>query len=726
MGRNYLPAWIACLSWGVGCGTGLAAEPDEPLPEQRKTVTISRTTSALVIDGRLDETAWLDATVIDDLKQMQPIEHAAPSERSEFLLLYDDKNLYVGARLWDSAAHRIVRRRLIQDSEVFSDDHVELFLDPLDTRRGGYIFSINPNGVQRDGLVFGSFESAGFNMNWDGIWQGESEVTDSGWTSEIAIPFSTLDFDPAQPDWGINVARWVGRKREFIGWTYRDRNPSVDSYGLVRGFEGLSQGVGLDVVPSVVLKDEFDFATGNGDSGLEPSLDISYRVTPSLTAALTVNTDFSATEVDARQVNLTRFSLFFPEKRDFFLQNADIFEFANLQTRGRPFFSRTIGLSPNGDPVDLTGGLKLAGRIGRWNIGALGVHQEAFADVDADTLLVGRVSANILDQSTLGAIVTSGDPTSNLDSTLVGVDFNYKNTTLFDGQSVEAEAWYQSTDTEGLQGDDGAYGAGIRWPNDKIDARFGLTVFEQNYNPALGFINRTGVQIYDGHFRRRWRFDGGLLRFFQARLSSIYITDANDILVSRAIKLIPLGIETASGETLSLEFVGRKEVLFEPFVVVNGLTVPTGNYDYTRNRLVFASSPSRPLVLNLQVEGGGFYNGRRLDTVASVGWKPSRHFLMDLNYTINKLDLDDGSFTTRILALKTSVAFNVKWAWINTLQHDNVSDRLGINSRLRFIPRLGQEAFLVFNYDFLVDEEALRFDSAFRGFTFKFSYNFRF
>jgi hypothetical protein len=707
--------------------TALLADeaPKEPL-QARKSTTITRTDTPPIIDGRLDEAAWQTATVIDDLRQMHPIEHAQPTERSEFLLLYDDDNLYIGARLWDSSPDGILRRELVQDSIVFADDHLEVFIDPRDTRRGGYLFNLNANGVQRDGLVFGSFESSGFNMDWDGIWQADATLTDSGWSAEVAIPFSTLDFDPEQPDWGMNFVRWLGRKREFIGWTYRDRNPSIDSYGQVRGFEGLSQGVGLDVVPSVVLSDEFDFTTTTGDSSLEPSLDLAYRITPSLTASLTLNTDFSATEVDDRQVNLTRFSLFFPEKRDFFLQNADIFEFGNRQGNGRPFFSRSIGLSATGEPVDLSGGVKLAGRIGRWNIGALGVHQDAFEDVDADTLLVARVSANVLDQSTIGAIATSGDPSSNIDNTLVGVDFDYKNTTLLSGQSLEAGAWYQNSDTEGLDGDDSAFGLTLQMPNDRIDSRIRFTEIQENFNPALGFTNRTGLRIYEAHIRRRWRFEDALLRLYQARISTIYITNMTGALETQAVRMIPLSIENQPGDALSLEFIRRREALFEPFTIVNGLTIPTGTYHFTRNRLVFNSSPSRPLALNLRLEGGKFYTGRRFDTVAGIEWKPSRHFFMDLNYTTNRIDLDEGDFTTRILALKTNVAFNVKWAWINTLQHDNVSDRLGINSRLRFVPRLGREAFFVINYDFFVQEDELRFESAFRGFTFKFSYNFRF
>ena len=716
-----------CAAVALGCnGAPVWAADDRPDP-QRKTATITRTDTPPRIDGTLDDAAWQAATVVDDdLRQVQPIEHAQPTERTEFRLLYDDRYLYLGARFWDSDPKRIVRHQLIQDTIVFNDDHIQLYLDPRDTRRGGYVFQVNSNGVQRDGLVLGNFEGRGFNMNWDGIWQAKSALDESGWSTELAIPFSTLDFDPRQPDWGMNMLRWVGRKRELIGWTYRDRGPTIDSYGLVRGFDGLSQGLGLDVVPSVVLADERDFLSGRTDTRLEPSINVFYRITPSLTGALTINTDFSATEVDDRQVNLTRFSLFFPEKRDFFLQNADIFEFGRLSANGRPFFSRTIGLSPSGEPVDLIGGVKLAGRVGRWNLGALAVRQDGFAGVQEDTLFVARVSANVLDQSTIGAIVTSGDPASEMDNSVVGVDFAYKNTSLIKGQSLEADGWYQVSDSEGVKGDDAAYGFKVTLPNDRINAQLRYQEIQQNFNPAMGFANRTGIKIYDGHIRWRWRFDNRKLRFYQARLSSFYSTTSQGALETRAIKLIPLSIENQPGDSLSVEFVKRHEVLFQPFDILPGITIPTGQYDYLRRRLVFATATNRPFAFNLLLENGGFYDGDRIDAVAGIAWKPSRHFIMDLDYTRNRVKLTDGNFTTKIVSLKTSVAFNVEWAWINTMQYDNVSDRLGINSRLRYIPRQGQEAFFVINYDFLVDSEDWRFDSAFRGFTLKFSYNFRF
>jgi hypothetical protein len=718
---------LACAGPGFGQQESLQIAAD------RKTATIKRAEQAPTIDGQLDEALWQTATVIEGLRQILPVENGTPSEHSEFRVAYDDKNFYIAAKLASSDPEKIVRRQLIQDNEVLSDDHIEIYLDPRDSRRGGYVFYLNPNSVRHDGLVFGELERAGFNMNWDGIWQGRATVTDSGWTAEISIPFSTLDFDPSHPDWGLNLVRFIGHNRETIGWSQRDQSATIDSYGLVKGFVGINQGLGLDVIPSVSFSDEYDFVTNGDDFTVKPSLDLFYRVTPSLTAAATINTDFSATEVDDRQVNLTRFSLFFPEKRDFFLQSADIFEFSNLTSTGRPFFSRTIGLSASGEPVDLIAGAKLAGRVGRWNIGLLGVQQDEFEGVEEKSLIVARVSANVLEQSTLGMIVTSGDPSSNDDNTLVGVDFNYKNTTLLKGQSLESRAWFQESNTPGLDGGDSAFGLNVSLPNDSIDARLGIVQFQENFNPAMGFISRTGFRAFDGHIRKRWRFENKALRLFDARISTIYLTDTHGRLETAAIRLIPFLVENHRGDKLSVEVIRRNELLVDDFEIISGVTIPAGRYKFVRKRFIVSSSTSRPLAFSLRFEGGSFYDGERFDTVAGITWKPGRHFFLDLDYTTNEIDVPDGKFTTQLLALKASIALNSRWSWINTLQHDNLSDRLGVNSRLRFSPRDGQEAYLVLIHDFLVLDDTMNarsglqeFESSFRSLTMKISYNFRF
>ena len=700
---------------------------------ERKVSGIRKIEESPVIDGRLDEDIWQKATIIDDLRQIQPVENGVPSERSVFRLAYDNKNLYIAAELSASDPEKIIHRQLIQDTEVLSDDHIAIHVDPRDSRRGGYVFYLNPNGVRHDGLVFGEFDRAGFNMDWDGIWQGRGALIGSGWTAEISIPFSTLDFDPSQPDWGVNLVRFLGHNRETIAWTHRDQRATIDSYGLVKGFRGIDQGLGLDVIPSVSFGDERDFEANRDDFTVKPSVDVFYRITPSLTAALTLNTDFSATEVDDRRVNLTRFSLFFPEKREFFLQNADIFEFGNLRSIGRPFFSRTIGLSAGGEPVDLIAGAKLAGRIGRWNVGMLGVRQSEFEGVGEKSLVVARVSANVLEQSAIGMIVTSGDPNSNVDNTLIGVDFNYKNTTLLNGRSLESRAWYQESDTAGTSGDNSAFGLEILLPNDAINVRLRASQFEENFNPAMGFIDRTGVRAFDGHIRRRWRFKNRALRLFQARLSAFHRTIIGGRLETAAFKVIPISVENHRGDALSVEFVRRNELLLSDFEIVPGVTIPADRYKFRRNRLNLSSSTSRPLAFSVRLEDGSFFDGKRFDTAVGMTWNPGSHFFLDVDYRTNRVDVPGGKFTTRILALKANVALNARWSWINTFQHDNVSDRLGVNSRLRFSPRKGQEAYLVVNYDFLTSSDGSddgstfgNLESSYRGLILKLSYNFHF
>ena len=290
---------------------------------------------------------------------------------------------------------------------------------------------------------------------------------------------------------------WVSRNRSY--------NPSI--MGLATGLEGMDQGRGLDVVPSVSLNRQRSFAPSTTASQVEPSLDVFYRLTPSLNASFTINTDFSAAEVDDRQVNLTRFNLFFPEKRDFFLNDADLFEFGRIggaenaassgssSNNARPFFSRRLGLSPSGTPVDLQRGGKLSGRVGRWNIGGLAIRQDRFEDVNESTVLVGRASANVLEESIVGVIGTRGDPSSNDDNSLIGVDLRYLNTRIRGGRVLEADAWFQRSDTEGMSGEDSAFGLGVGMPNNS-GLRGGLYVKEvqANFNPALGFVSRSGVR----------------------------------------------------------------------------------------------------------------------------------------------------------------------------------------------------------------------------------------
>jgi hypothetical protein len=703
-----------------------------------KTLEIPRLARPPTIDGQLGAGEWDGAARIADVTQIQPGNGTPPTEPTEFLIGYDDDNLYVAGRFADSSPELINRSQLVQGQIVLNDDYMQVLLDTYNNKRTGYVFFMNPNGVLRDGLLLGAQQGMGANMDWDGIWQGRAVVGADGWTGEIALPFKTLSFDPRSEVWGFNVVRGVRRRREDVAWSHRDRRVTMDLAGEIRGLRGLQQGTGLDIVPSMALTRRQSFGvTGSGASAAtaggstnigKPSLDAFYRITPALTAALTLNTDFSATDVDDRQVNLTRFSLFFPEKRDFFLEGSEAFEFGGLTQNGRPFFSRTIGLSATGQPIDLDVGAKLTGQIGRFTVGTLAVRQEASGSVSERDLFVGRGYWAFGEQSTVGFIATQGDATSERDNTLVGVDLNLRNRTLFDGNAAVGRLWAQQTDTPGLDGDDRAWGAQVDYPNDRLNAALGYTVIGEDFRPALGFVNRVGIRQLDARADLKQRFaTGSRLRSWTGGIELQQVEDADGRLETRRTMLTPFTLDNQPGDQITLELIRTLEELRQPFPLPGRLTVATGRYEFDRARVYGQTSGSRSVSLTADFEVGDFFDGDRVDTKLGVQWRPSPHFSLATQYQTNDVDLagDGRDFTARIYSLTANVAFNVEWAWLNVAQYDNVSRRLGVNSRLRWLPAAGQAAYLVVNYDWREDPFG-RLQPFVAETTLKFNYTFRF
>jgi len=538
-----------------------------------------------------------------------------------------------------------------------------------------------------------------------------------------------LNFDPRNTDWGFTVGRSIPRKKEKIAWTSYDRSISLSSTGVLSGFEGLRQGVGLDVIPSVSVVGNRDYATAQDETAMDPSVDIFYNFTPSLTGVLTFNTDFSATEVDNRQVNLTRFSTFFPEKRDFFLQDVDIFSFGELERNGIPFFSRRIGLSRSGQPVDLEAGAKLTGRAGRWNVGVLGVQQDGFESVDQSDLFVGRLAANIFEESSIGMIVTDGDPRSNLDNSVAGADFRYRNTRLPSGRRVEATAWYQQSDTEGVDIDQSAWGLSFTLPSSEgFFASAEYEVIQENFNPALGFVNRSGFERKRGWGGYRWRpADHAWIRTVQTFASiQQYDNDISGDLESQHFVFRPFRIDSHRGDRYSIVTRHLREVLTEPFEVSEGVIIAPGDYEYAGYSVEVDMATERAIAPSFSIGEGDFYDGTRRQLEGGVDWRPNNRWFLGASYEYNDIELPGGSFTTRLIQLSANVAFNVRWSWVNLIQYDNVSDTAGINSRLRFNRRAGEDLYIVWNHS----SDAL---AAFSGlssrgseFTVKYSRTFRF
>jgi len=448
----------ASLSAAIALALSTAASAQDvtttPVVPQKQ-VRAVRVATPPVIDGRIDEAVWQQAEVITDFHQIRPGNQTEPSERTEVYVIYDDDAMYIAARMYDSEPHLIAAPVIRHGQGMGSDDRLVVILDPFNTQRTGYRFETNLNAARHEAL-YTSVNS--FQIEWNTIWDTATSVDGNSWIAELEIPFKSLPFDASLDTWGFNFGRGIRRRGEEMAWVSYNRtyNPSIS--GLVTGLEGMDQGVGLDLVPSFSTNRNKNFNLNTTNSQTDPSLDAFYRLTPSLNAALTINTDFSATEVDNRQVNLTRFNLFFPEKRDFFLNDSDLFQFGSIgggfgnsaenraaRENARPYFSRKLGLSQTGAPVDIEYGGRISGRVGRWNIGTLAIKQDEFGAVDASNLFIGRVSANVMAESSVGMIFTDGDPASNRDNSVYGLDFRYLNTRLEGGQTIEGDAWYQRT-----------------------------------------------------------------------------------------------------------------------------------------------------------------------------------------------------------------------------------------------------------------------------------------
>ncbi|MBT6043206.1 MAG: carbohydrate binding family 9 domain-containing protein [Gammaproteobacteria bacterium] len=717
-----------------------------------KSVSIPVLSGNVTINGVLDEDTWSQAVLIEDLHQVFPEEYVSPSQPTQVRVFYTENALYIGALMLESDADQITDRVLRQGQSLSSDDVFAVILDPYLDRRNGYRFEVNPNGVRWEGLFQNIIEVEG---NWQGVWEARAQRNAEGWSAEIRIPFQSLSFNPGSTTWGLNFNRIRRNSNENIAWSSYNREVNPSTSGIATGLENLRQGVGLDVVPSMTLRRNRKFGPGGfEENNFEPQLDVFYKVTPQLNASLTLNTDFSATEVDDRQVNLTRFNLFFPEKRDFFLRDVDIFEFGQIgsgnfnSTSGtgssaistparqsaRPFFSRKIGLGSNGEPVDIIGGVKLSGRVGDWNVGTLVINQDETETIDAQNIFVGRTVLNVGSRTQVGAIMTDGNPQSNADNTLVGTDVRYRNTSFY-GNTIEMSAFYQETDTEGVANQDNAsYGLNFFLPNAQgWQGLYQYKRVEENFFPAVGFVNNTDVEVH--HANAGYRHFLAPNSFFRsiALLAEGYREENLDDGSLNTENLdLRLTSFTNTNDSYWTRYNYYKELLQQPFTIYRAsdgsgtITIPAGEYSWNEYFMGFQWGGQRKLSGSLQLQGGDYYDGTHFQKNGNVTWRPNRNFSLRFSFTENRIELPGGNFTLRLFGLNSQYAFSSTLSWSNLIQYDNISENMGLNSRLHWIPKAGQQVFLVLNWGLIDADKDNHFDSTVADLSLKFNYTFRF
>jgi len=446
-----------------------------------------------VIDGDLSDLAWQYASPAFHLTQQDPVAGANATEKTDVMVVYNNENIYFGIYCHDSSPDKIVIRTMQRDGPLDEDDEVRILIDTFHDRRNGYVFEVNPAGARRDGLAKGEHTD----HSWDGIWYAKARKVNDGWIAEIRIPSRTISFKPGLNVWGLNIERRIKRKLEKDRWSGTSADAEFANpaeAGLLIGLGELVQGRGLSLKPYMSIKSDWDKDRyPDRNNSHDEGLDVYKSITSNLNAVLTYNTDFAETEVDARQINLTRFPLFFPEKRSFFLEGSGIFDFGvGMRRNFIPFFSRRIGLV-GGEQVPIRGGAKLWGRVGNTNIGILDVRTDDCDVVSPQNLFVARIKQNIWDQSYIGMILTDGDPTGEGDNTLAGVDFAYKTTHFRGDKNFVAGGWYTYSRNDTASGRPYAWGFKVDYPNDFIDASLTFNSLGEGVHPALGFLPRPGV-----------------------------------------------------------------------------------------------------------------------------------------------------------------------------------------------------------------------------------------
>ncbi len=680
-----------------------AAAPASGLPAPSDPLAgAASATGALKLDGRLDEPAWAAARPIGPLTQVEPQEGAEASEATEVLVLRDADNLYFGIRSRDRTPSSIVATRMGRDDDLDADDHVMVVLDTFGDRRNGFFFLVNPRGARGEGQISNNDER--LNYDWDGIWDAAARIDGEGWTAELAIPFKTLRFKRGQQGWGFNVQRRIERRLETDRWAAPRRDIWISNLSEAGRLEGLTdarQGRGLDVRPYAFAGDE------DGKATLKLGADVFKNVTPNLTASLTLNTDFAETEVDERQVNLTRFPLFYPEKRSFFLEGAGIYEVAGLGRNADlvPFYSRRIGLV-HGQEVPILAGAKLSGRVDRWNIGFLDVVTRAQDDLGLgrQNLLSARVSRNLFEQSFVGALFTHGNPEGTGSNTLLGADARFATSSFQGDKNLSLDLFAFVTDDEASGRRGHAWGGKLDYPNDLWDVALTFKEIDDDFAPALGFVRRTGIRkttLGAAFMPRPGRLG---IRQMSVEVRPQYVTDLDGRVLDWIVRAIPLGLKFETGDQVELGFNQQYERLDQEYEIQPGIVVPARAYRYASWGAALETAQRRKLVLDAAVRWGSFYDGDLTIVEGELVLKPSAHVLIGFGAEWGEGRMPAGDFTTRVFAGRIDVNLTPDLAWSTLVQYDSDSRILGGQSRLRWRIRPGSDLFVVWNRGWLRDE----------------------
>jgi len=727
-----IPVWSDDDDDQTGSGVVIYGPPPPVAPAVvsrdaagRVTVRAIRIVEPIVVDGKLDEEVYTRVVAMSGFIQQEPDEGAPATEKTEAWVFFDDDNIYISARCWDSHPERMVINEMRRDNgNIFQNENLTVVLDTFYDRRNGFFFQTNPLGALRD-QAFGD-EGQSRNVDWNTVWDVGASVFEQGWTVEMVIPFKSLRYKKGRDQiWSINLLRVVRWKNEQsflspVAASHRLRGIyRLSEAATLVGIEAPTSSRNLELKPfgisTVVTNEDVEPVVSNNVSG-DVGFDLKYGLTKSLIVDFTYNTDFAQVEEDQQQVNLTRFSLFFPEKRDFFLEGQNIFVFAGVQLRGggfiRPggsgqnltpimFFSRRIGLTSDGvDPITVGG--RVTGRAGGFRIGALDIQTEGIDGVvDPTNFSVVRVRRDVLTRSNIGAMMTYRDTSvteTGLSNGLFGLDGNFAFFT-----NLRLNAYYAVTQTKleagALRGDESSYMGRLDYGGDRYGLQLEHLKVGESFKPELGFMRREAFQRSFGQARFSPRAPSidSIRRFvFQGELD--YITGEPTGTVETRRLQAQAGIEFAAGDQATVEYTKQYEFLPEDFEISDGIILPAGSvYNFQDVRFIYRLGPQRAVPGLVTFRTGSFFGGDRNEVTFRGRIEVTPKFSIEPRLAMNFVDLPEGEFTSNLLGTRVSYTMSPRMFVSGLFQFASSSNSLSSNVRFRWEYEPGSDLFIVYS-----------------------------
>lgn len=720
--RSILSALTVSVLCGIGNGHVLGQTPDELVPPPTNNeVTAVFAEEAPYIDGNLDDAVWEDIPPITSFTQAWPNDGAPATEDSEVKIAYDRDNLYFAFRFYDDNPELIRAKNLERGGRNNRDDHAYIGIDTYRDGRNAYLFEMNALGTQDDALI--TDESISYDsFSWNAVFISETKIDDEGWTMEVSIPFRQLRFpDGEELEFGLMISRMINRKNERVLWPAIGMEyggnfgafgtlAAVSQYGTLKGIQNIRRGNNIEIKPYVISgAQEVRPDLQNEQTDVEYTYDIGgdmkWGITSNLTLDLTVNTDFAQVEADNVQLNLSRFNLFFPEKREFFLERAGLFEHGNTRST-QTFFSRRIGLTN-----DILTGARMTGQLGRFSVGAMNIETgNEMGDVfgsQSTNNTVARIRTNVFPRATVGTIVTNVESPNGYNRAL-GFDTKYRF-----WSTSEFNAWYTKVwdDTDAFN--DAAGHGSLQLQNETYSGGLSYTNVGENYNPALGFVRRRNMRQYSGNLGYRPTVELNSLpslRRFNFGTSYNYIEGQDGVKQTTQLSGSATA-EFASRQSIRISGNQQFERLFVDFPIRQNAVIPAGDYTFNTIGIRAQSDESKRLFGTVEASTGEFYHGSRTDLEGSIGFRQSKHLHIEgrLSHSIIDLPISNGEFDATTVSTSILGAVSRKLFAKALIQYDNFSRDLQANIRIDWIHTPGSDLFLVFNtsYHLTGDNETL-------------------